>query len=526
MKTRFVLCSWLLMGVAISLLTASVSVAKNEKHALGDHALPPAVYKKYLKKFPSVEMSAVALPTQFDARDPNADGDEGDSWVTPAKNQGSCGSCWAFATVGAVESHLLMMGVGPEDLSEQQQVSCNTAMWGCAGGNSNAILYYEGRGPVGEDYFPYTATDSTSCMQDVAAQFGYRVTDYHTVPVSIADFKQSLYTNGPSYWRYAVHNDFYAFWGRSPVENKESQPVYVNQTANFLGGHAILLIGWDDSKQALLCKNSWGTGGPNGDGTFWIAYEGHAANLGFGMANFSLVSLSCTSDADCDDGLICNGTETCDPNQKCQSGTPVTCSQNGSFCDGEEVCNELTGGCSSSGDPCGANELCDESTDVCVDLCGNGVCDSGENCSTCPTDCISGASGGTCGSCFKGDCDGKCNTAKDGANCSDCWSSYCCGDGKCEGDETNENCGVDCSVTTCGDGVCDYDESAATCPEDCPSEPEICTNGIDDDGDGVVDCFDTDCENDPGCATCAGFKDVCSSDSECCSNKCKNGVCR
>ncbi len=41
-------------------------------------------------------------------------------------------------------------------------------------------------------------------------------------------------------------------------------------------GHMVTLIGWDDTKQAWLCKNSWGsTSGPHKDGTFWISYKSH-----------------------------------------------------------------------------------------------------------------------------------------------------------------------------------------------------------------------------------------------------------
>jgi hypothetical protein len=81
--------------------------------------------------------------------------------------------------------------------------------------------------------------------------------------------------------------------------------------------------------------------------------------------------------------------------------------------------------------------------------CGDGLCESGEDCNNCPSDCISGMGGGTsCTTCFKGVCDGKCNPSKDGPDCADCVSSYCCGDGTCEGDEDSDNCGIDCMSTT------------------------------------------------------------------------------
>lgn len=50
----------------------------------------------------------------------------------------------------------------------------------------------------------------------------------------------------------------------------------------------VLLIGWDDAKQAFLFKNSYGaTSGPNGDGTFWMSYE-DISRLQFQMANFGI----------------------------------------------------------------------------------------------------------------------------------------------------------------------------------------------------------------------------------------------
>ena len=82
-------------------------------------------------------------------------------------------------------------------------------------------------------------------------------------------------------------------------------------------------------------------------------------------------------------------------------------------------------------------------------LCGDGYCDgaTGENCNTCPGDCIGGTiQVGTCGACFKGVCDGICNQAKENYACSDCSVpvSYCCGDGVCGGIESQVSCAYDC----------------------------------------------------------------------------------
>ncbi|MFC1851849.1 C1 family peptidase [candidate division CSSED10-310 bacterium] len=54
--------------------------------------------------------------------------------VTPIKNQGGCGSCWSFATIGALESAILIGDGAPVNLSEQEVVNGNSFGYGCNGG--------------------------------------------------------------------------------------------------------------------------------------------------------------------------------------------------------------------------------------------------------------------------------------------------------------------------------------------------------------------------------------------------------
>jgi hypothetical protein len=259
-------------------------------------------------------------------------------------------------------------------------------------------------------------------------------------------------------------------------------------------------------------------------GTYrWIAFE---TNL-FGCPATDLNPTVCSSDADCDDGIYCNGVETC-VTGVCQNGTP-RCTDDGVFCNGSEICNEDTDTCTSTGNPCGEGTICKEDTDTCDLLgCGDGSCDEGEDCNTCPEDCTSGQ-GGTCSACFKGVCNGECNPKKEGPDCSDCAPKYCCGDGFCEGDEDSFNCEVDCAPTTCGDGTCDPGEDKCECLEDCGpasfNEVGVCSDGVDNDCDTFTDCNDSDCGLDPVC-NCGAKKSPCTQNSDCCSNRCgKKGVC-
>ena len=86
---------------------------------------------------------------------------DGKDWVTPVRNQGACGSCWAFAATGATE---LMVNLYFNqqlnlDLSEQQILSCSGA-GSCNGGYVPPSLgYIQNNGIVEEDCFPYQASN-------------------------------------------------------------------------------------------------------------------------------------------------------------------------------------------------------------------------------------------------------------------------------------------------------------------------------------------------------------------------------
>ena len=132
-----------LMIVCLSLGFSKGDVQKT--YPLGDIPLDPETYESLLLLWP--EDRVEALPTSYDARN--------DGIVTSAKNQGNCGSCWAFASVGGMESHIQKeYGHGLFDLSEQQQVSCNTSMWGCCGGSMSSLQYWQTVGPITETCFP------------------------------------------------------------------------------------------------------------------------------------------------------------------------------------------------------------------------------------------------------------------------------------------------------------------------------------------------------------------------------------
>jgi hypothetical protein len=255
-------------------------------YALGDIPLDQATYDSRIKSWP--DRDTATLSSSYDARN--------DGIVSSPKDQGACGACWAFASAGAMESHILKKGGSATDLAEQQLISCNGSGYNCCGGSMDAMQFWETKGPVLESCNPYGESGNSSCPATkpctTCSQRNERVTGWYTVQNTPDQMKASLYNDGPSYWRFDVYSDFYTFWNSAAAGT-----VYLNSPGTtYEGGHAVLLIGWDDSKGAYLCKNSWGaTGGPQRDGTFWIAYTGHAHDLRFGMSNFQITGGS-TSD--------------------------------------------------------------------------------------------------------------------------------------------------------------------------------------------------------------------------------------
>lgn len=196
--------------------------------------------------------------------------------VTGIRNQGSCGSCWAFAAVAQLESHMLIYDERNEDLSEQNVIDCNT--WGadCGGGWAGAAYStFTSPGAVLESCIPYQARDDLACRQNLCEKVAW-ITSYTGVSNSVSLIKEAV-LQGPVYTGMTVIDEFYDYTGGC-----------FNGTTTASPNHAVLIVGWDDNacagQGAWICKNSWGPGWGE-EGFFHIRYG--ACNIGVSTSQIS-----------------------------------------------------------------------------------------------------------------------------------------------------------------------------------------------------------------------------------------------
>lgn len=199
-------------------------------------------------------------------------------YYTSAKDQGACGSCWAFGMTSAVEGLFKKTMGTDEDLSEQWLLDCNPWGWSCSGGFINFNMFVSQGSPTETCYY-YVAYKHSCWTHCPYLYFIYDwdwvVSPYVIPPVE--DIKQAIMTYGSVAVGMKADAYLQAYTGG----------VFDHCTPGD-SNHCVALCGWDDSlgpSGAWLMKNSWGPGwggvdidqngtvDPDEGGFCWIIYN-------------------------------------------------------------------------------------------------------------------------------------------------------------------------------------------------------------------------------------------------------------
>jgi len=178
--------------------------------------------------------------------------------VTPIKNQGQCGSCWAFSTTGSTEgAHFLAKGA-LVSLSEQNLVDCSTAQGneGCNGGlMTQAFEYIEIAGIDTEASYPYKAQGPLTCKFK-ASDVGSTLTGYVNVQSgSEADLVAKI-TLGPTSVAIDASHSSFQLYKSGIYYEAACSPTQLD--------HGVLAVGYGTTSASAhneyyIVKNSWGT---------------------------------------------------------------------------------------------------------------------------------------------------------------------------------------------------------------------------------------------------------------------------
>ncbi|HMD89627.1 MAG TPA: C1 family peptidase [Anaerolineaceae bacterium] len=186
--------------------------------------------------------------------------------ISPVKDQGTCGSCVSFGTIGLLEAMTLIEKGILLDLSEADLHFCSSHGASCIGWYpAQALQSIQQRGVTDELHFPYSSAFSNGAPQCILAPdraqhlYNIQSTSWNVIDLFRKDY---LTHNGPMVACMDVYDDFFSYGGG----------IYHHVSGQKEGGHCILVVGYSESQKCWICKNSWGTAWGEA-GFFNIAYQ-------------------------------------------------------------------------------------------------------------------------------------------------------------------------------------------------------------------------------------------------------------
>jgi len=221
------------------------------------------------------------IPDSFDSRT---------AWkgcVGAIRDQGRCGSCWAFGGIEALSDRFCVASNGTVNvtLAPLDPITCDENDMGCQGGDPSTLWEYtKTSGVVEESCAPYNDSIPTcppakepclnfvntpACKKSCRDGSSWSSSKHYTrstysISSSVTDIQHEIMTNGPVEAAFTVYEDFLAY----------KSGVYKHVKGGAVGGHAVKMIGWGvDSSSGntpyWIIANSWTTTWGN-DGYFWI----------------------------------------------------------------------------------------------------------------------------------------------------------------------------------------------------------------------------------------------------------------
>ncbi|CAF1353521.1 unnamed protein product [Adineta steineri] len=204
--------------------------------------------------------SNINLPSSIDWRTKG--------WVTPVKNQGQCGSCWAFSVTGSLEGQYAKKSATLISLSEQQLVDCSAKYGnaGCNGGFMDQTYQYiiDNHGIDSEDSYPYEAFDrpcrfnSTNVVTNISSFVDVK-------SQSEMDLQYAIATVGPVAVAIDAQHDSFRFYSSGVY----SEPDCSSTNLDF----SLLVVGYDTTKDNIdyyILKSQWTTQWGN-QGYVWMS---------------------------------------------------------------------------------------------------------------------------------------------------------------------------------------------------------------------------------------------------------------
>lgn len=199
--------------------------------------------------------------TKFDLRQING--------VTKIKDQKNCGSCWAFSAAAAIESNYALKNNEFLDISEQGILGCSGAGSCSTGGWYTDVFSWliddSSAYVTSENDFPYQAKD---VCQTGLNPIDVKVTNFGFLEYgTIEEIKEAIVKHGAVSAALFSNNPDFMNYKSGVIQGNNNAP-----------DHAIAIVGWDDTLQAWLIRNSWGEfWGDKGYG--WVGYN--ACSIGY-----------------------------------------------------------------------------------------------------------------------------------------------------------------------------------------------------------------------------------------------------